>query len=73
MIGQQIRAPTGAGSMGEQPVDDNGRGVPAVSQSQSDVIDLPYCDSEGCDETVDYLADHGAFCEYHAWTLGVRR
>jgi len=34
---------------------------------------LPSCDEDDCGESVDYLSQHGAFCDYHAWTNGVQR
>ena len=33
----------------------------------------PSCDEADCNESVDYLSQRGAFCEYHAWTNGVQR
>lgn len=37
------------------------------------VIQRPGCDDTDCTDPVDYLSKFGAYCDYHAWTYGVRR
>jgi hypothetical protein len=34
---------------------------------------LPSCDEVDCGDSVDYLSQHGGYCDYHAWTNGVQR
>jgi len=48
---------------------------PSAGDSQAIFVgnQIPSCDEADCNESVDYLSQQGAYCEYHAWTNGVQR
>jgi len=48
---------------------------PSAGDSQATFAgnQLPSCDEVDCDDSVDYLSQHGALCDEHAWANGVQR